>query len=247
MRFSRHAIFAACLLSGCAGEPRPARAPASDRPLTPPEQVAAVSTASKQVEATPTKVEPERTADPASASESTVASEPPQQAEPAPPPEPPLLDAEGKPLPQTDELPSADDAAFEHRMRLLVQAIAEDDPALAGPAFFPVIAYEQVKAIAKPARDWETRLMRAFERDIHDYHRALGDGAEAIRLAGVEIPQDSVRWMKPHSEGNLIGYHRVLRSKLNVVRSNGEQHSFGITSMISWRGQWYVVHLHGFK
>jgi hypothetical protein len=28
-----------------------------------------------------------------------------------------------------------------------------------------------------------------------------------------------------------------------VYRQNGAVHSFGIASMISWRGVWYVIHL----
>ncbi|MBM4360774.1 MAG: hypothetical protein FJ096_21920 [Deltaproteobacteria bacterium] len=52
--------------------------------------------------------------------------------------------------------------------------------------------------------------------------------------------------MKPQSEGNSIGYHRVLRSHLIVADGAGKEHDFELTSMISWRGEWYVVHLHGF-
>ena len=53
--------------------------------------------------------------------------------------------------------------------------------------------------------------------------------------------------MKPNSEGNRIGYYRVLRSRLKVNKPDGSEVALEITSMISWRGEWYVVHLHGFK
>jgi len=53
--------------------------------------------------------------------------------------------------------------------------------------------------------------------------------------------------MKPHSEGNSLPYYRALRSRLLVEKADGTTAAFEITSMISWRGEWYVVHLHGFK
>jgi hypothetical protein len=41
---------------------------------------------------------------------------------------------------------------------------------------------------------------------------------------------------------NGIGYYEVANSRL-VYEYMGQTRSFGIASMISWRGQWYVVHL----
>jgi hypothetical protein len=161
--------------------------------------------------------------------------------------EPPLVDAQGKPLPQTEDRPRVDTASFRRRMERLVQAIAQDDPSLARSSFFPVVAYEQVKAVAKPARDWEYRLIRAFERDIHEYHRALGRDAGGASFESIEVPEQSARWMKPGSEGNRLGYFRVLRSRLRIKKADKTSHTFEVTSMISWRGEWYVVHLHGFE
>jgi len=163
------------------------------------------------------------------------------------PAEPPLVDAEGKPLPQTEDKPSTTDERFQRRIKLLVQAIRDDDPSLALPAFFPVIAYRQVKDVAKPDRDWKLRLVAAFERNVHEYHRELGAAAKTAELSAVEVPEDKARWMKPGSEGNRIGYYRVLRSRLRLSLADGKTKEFEITSLISWRGEWYVVHLNGFK
>jgi hypothetical protein len=158
-----------------------------------------------------------------------------------------LLDANGAALPQTEERPSPESAAFKRRLDLLAEAIVKDDPKLAKPAFFPIIAYAQVKAVAKPERDWQFRLMRNFERDIHEYHRALGRDAEGAKLAGVTVAESQVRWMKPGSEGNRLGYFRVVRSRLRFDTAAGKSRDFELTSLISWRGEWYVVHLHGFE
>lgn len=43
---------------------------------------------------------------------------------------------------------------------------------------------------------------------------------------------------------NKVGYWHLPGLRL-VYRINGELRSFGIASLISWRGQWYVVHLGG--
>jgi hypothetical protein len=166
---------------------------------------------------------------------------------PSAPPHDPLLADDGTPLPQTDQRPSPDSPALLERMKLLADAILHDDPARAVSAFFPLIAYEQVKAIENPERDWKHRLVGAFERNIHEYHRTLGPDVRELRLVELQIPENGVRWMKPGSEGNKLGYYRVLRSKLRLESDQGKTFAFEITSFISWRGEWYVVHLNGFK
>lgn len=162
-------------------------------------------------------------------------------------PESALLGDDGKALPQTEERPKTDTLAFQRRVERLVEAIIKDQPELAHPSFFPVIAYEQVKAIDKPARDWEVRLVRAFDRDIHEYHQKLGADAADAEFLGLDVPESAARWMKPGSEGNRLGYFRVLRSQLKFKLKSSQELALVVTSMISWRGEWYVVHLGGFK
>lgn len=159
---------------------------------------------------------------------------------------PALRDSNGEILGQTQDLPLTTSPSFQERMKLLVRAIAEDDPSVALPSFFPVEAYAKVKAVAKPERDWESRLVAAFRRNIHEYHQKLGKRARHTRFARVEVPESKVKWMQPGSEGNRLGYHRVLRSRLVVSLGDGSELPLELTSMISWRGEWYVVHLHGF-
>ena len=158
-----------------------------------------------------------------------------------------LTDQDGKPLPQTEQRPTTDSPGFKARMALLFRAIASDDPELAAPAFFPVLAYQQVKDVQKPERDWQYRLMRNFARDIHAYRRKLGRRADEARLVRVEVPEERAVWMKPGREGNRIGYYRVLRSALVYDDGTGNPRRLGITSLISWRGEWYVVHVDGFE
>ncbi len=150
-------------------------------------------------------------------------------------------------MPQTEARPTTDTAFFAHLKTTLFAAIQKDDPALARDLFFPIEAYRLVKNIAKPDRDYEGRLLKAFARDIHDYHKRLGENPEAATLIDLEVPEARSRWMKPGSEGNKLGYHRVLRSRLRFTDAKGKERSLEITSLISWRGEWYVVHINGFK
>ena len=157
---------------------------------------------------------------------------------------PALVGDDGELLPQTEEQPSVESKLFQQRARRLFEAIAKNDPELARDFFFPRAAYEKVKAIKHPGRDWDARLWKLFVRDVGDYHRKVGDAPVFVR---VEVPIEKSEWMKPHREGNAIGYHRVKRAQLVYRDGEGKERSLEITSMISWRGEWYVVHLHGFK
>ena len=145
-------------------------------------------------------------------------------------------------LPQTRQLPAADGAQFLDGAMALWQAIVRDDPAPAMPFFFPLSAYLQVKAIADPAHDWQTRLVAAYREDIHALHLALGAGAASATYAGITVPSGTARWVNPGEEYNRIGYWRVYGSALHYVLG-GQPRSFTLASLISWRGDWYLVHL----
>lgn len=160
---------------------------------------------------------------------------------------PALLAADGAPLPQTKDRPETSSAVFKAKMDLLFKAIVEGDPEIAKDAFFPVVAYEQVKDIKKPKSDWTHRLMKNFARDILAYHKDLGSGAAKAKLVGVEVDEHRVKWMDKGKEGNKLGYYRVTRSHLVYEDGLGAKKKLEITSLISWRGEWFVVHLHGFK
>lgn len=149
-------------------------------------------------------------------------------------------------LPQTRDKPKGNGEGFEKRAALLFDAIVADDPDRAIPFFFPVTAYEQVKAIAYPASDWRRRLIGAFKRDIHGLHKRLGDKAASAKLVRFDVPDDRARWVEPDEESNKLGYWRVYGTHI-VYEVDGKERTFDVSSLISWRGEWYVVHLTGFK
>ena len=160
---------------------------------------------------------------------------------------PVLVDSEGKALPQTDEHPAVGSASFQKRVALVARAIQSGDPEPALSAFFPLLAYQQVKDVAKPERDYKFRLLANFKRDVLEYHHALGADAASAKFDGITVSEKDAKWMAPGSEGNRVGYFRVLRSRLRFTLPTGRSRELELTSLISWRGEWYVVHLHGFK
>jgi hypothetical protein len=147
-------------------------------------------------------------------------------------------------LPQTRDVPRASGPGFEARVATLWNAIVRDEPERAMPFFFPLGAYEQVKDIPSPSADWKHRLVAAYARDIHALHGRLdgADGGAHARLVGLDVPEARARWVEPGEEYNKIGYFRVFGSRLRY-ELDGAPRAFEIKSLISWRGEWYVVHL----
>jgi hypothetical protein len=240
-------LFVLATLCQCRGEPAPSVAPAatlSAPPANSPAPLAAAPAPTTVASAAP--VAPAASVAP-SAATSTAAPSPSAAIAGSSTAEPALLAADGTPLPQTEERPSTTSPRFAARMQLLADAILGGDVEKARSTFFPLVAYTQVKDVQKPERDYRYRLMSHFERDLREYHKALGRDAEGARFVGVTVPEARVEWMKPGKEGNRLGYFRVLRSQLRFRLASGKERSFELTSMISWRGEWYVVHLHGFE
>lgn len=150
--------------------------------------------------------------------------------------------------PQTKERPKAEGELFAARSAALWDAIVHDDPDRGMPFFFPLSAYKQVKDVGSPEGDWKHRLVAAYKRDIHALHARLGDKAESAKLVRFDVPDDRAKWVEPDEEYNKLGYWRVYGTR--IVYTSGEstrERSFEVSSLISWRGQWFVVHLTGFK
>ena len=142
-------------------------------------------------------------------------------------------------LPQTTARPSGSDPQFAQRMRALWAAIVTGEPA-ARSSFFPLDAYLQVKAISNPAADYRNRLIALYDLDTRALHLKVGSGAT---LLGVDVPDRSAAWVTPGQEYNKGSYWRVYGTRVRYRTVAGKERSFGIFSLISWRGQWYVVHL----
>ena len=204
--------------------------------------LAGCSAGTKAAENTGAKV----TTTPVSATHKTSpsASRPPSE-KPTPkpaPPEPsalPVGPASAGALPQTDVLPKTTGTAFGDAVHDIWLAVTTGDPGYARPAFFPEKAYEQIKAIADPESDWEDRLWYDFTLDLAAVHKLVGKGAT---LTEVVTPTQYAQWIPVGACYNSTGYWHLPGSRL-VYRQDGVTHSFGLASFISWRGDWYLIHL----
>ena len=58
------------------------------------------------------------------------------------------------------------------------------------------------------------------------------------------VPSAEAVWVGPGACYNKAGYWHVANPRV-VYRLHGQVRSFGIASLISWRGVWYVVHFGG--
>jgi hypothetical protein len=145
-------------------------------------------------------------------------------------------------LPQTDARPSASGATFTAGVDALWEAIRQDQPDLGLPFFFPKSAYLQVKAISDPAGDYQNRLIANFDQDVHAVHAQLGADAADAKLVGINVPDAQAVWVQPGEESNKLSYWRVYGTTLQY-QVDGRSGSIPVTSLISWRGEWYVVHL----
>jgi hypothetical protein len=151
-------------------------------------------------------------------------------------------------LPQTRDRPKAEGELFATRSATLWDAIVHDEPDRAMPFFFPLSAYLQVKDVGSPAADWKHRLVSAYKRDIHALHERLGDRADSAKLVRFDVPDDRAKWVEPGDEYNKLGYWRVYGTRIiYTIGDSPRERTMEISSLISWRGEWFLVHLTGFK
>jgi len=159
---------------------------------------------------------------------------------PPPPPSPsalPVAPGAGR-LAQTSAFPTVKSADFKNAMHDLWLAVTTGQPRLALPAFFPEAAYAQVKAIASPQSDWQYRLWYDFTLDVAAAHQLVGRGATFVKVI---VPAQYAAWVYPGGCYNSTGYWHVPGARV-VYRHGSQLRSFGIASLISWRGDWYVIH-----
>jgi hypothetical protein len=209
------AVIAAVLLAGCGAGSPPQSSPVAQSSAPATGQPPTASPSSPRASATPT---------PAPRPTGPVAL--------------PVAPGAGA-LPQNRVFPSTHSTAFRNAMTDLWLAVTMGNPHLALPAFFPVAAYRQVKAIPYPTADWQDRLWYDFTLDVGAAHDLVDD--RDARLVQVIVPADDADWVYPGDCYNTDGYWHVGGARV-VYTEHGQERSLGIASLISWRGVWYVVH-----
>ena len=140
------------------------------------------------------------------------------------------------------QLPASTDPQFTAEMQALWQGVVQGSVTPALPAFFPKTAYVQLKTgIGDPAGDWQNRLVADYALDIGAAHALLGPDPAQAMFVSVSVPEQYGHWIPAGVCANGIGYYEVANSRV-IYQLDGVTKSFGLASLISWRGEWYVVH-----
>ena len=123
-------------------------------------------------------------------------------------------------------------------------AIVSANPNRAMFAFFPGSVYVRMKTgiLANPAGDYADRLVAFYRLDIAAYHDHLGAGPSSASLLAVHAVAADAAWIPAGTCENNFGYWHLPNVRL-VYRVGDSVASFAVASLISWRGEWYVVHL----
>jgi len=128
------------------------------------------------------------------------------------------------------------------RLEPIWTAIVTQSPNAGFPVFFPESVYVRMKTgiIANPASDWTNRLWAFYRLDVPAYHQALG--SPPVRFLSINANPADAAWIVPGDCENHFGYWHLPDVRI-VYEVSGVVRSFAVASLISWRSQWYVVHL----
>ncbi len=144
--------------------------------------------------------------------------------------------------PQTAALPTTSDPSFQARMRDLFNGIAYDSIGTALKSYLTLDSYLAIKNLTDNGYDYAHRLLFEFALDIEAAHALIASQGSSATFVGVQVPTAYIHWISPGACYNKEGYWNVPGSRL-LYKVGGTLHSIGIASLISYRGQWYVVHL----
>jgi hypothetical protein len=146
-------------------------------------------------------------------------------------------------LPQTRTNPGTG-PGLNAEMRTLWSAIQTDNAGLARTVFFPESAYLKMKTgvLGNPASDYTGRLAAFYTLDLAAYRAHLGTDPARATLTAVHADPALAAWIPAGACENTVGYWHLPGTRL-VYTQHGRVASVRVASLISWHGQWYVVHL----
>lgn len=141
-----------------------------------------------------------------------------------------------------DMLPPSSSEELTLRARHLLDAVRHDDPSLANDIVFPRDAYLQVKDAADPGKQWDTKVITLFQRQVHGLHKRTR-GIERAQFVTFEIGEPVVQAVpKKHDLKRTLWRVRHCRLTYTI---DGKAMHIDFSEMLSWRGSWYLVRLRG--
>lgn len=142
--------------------------------------------------------------------------------------------------PDDTNLPAASAEELTARSRHLLEAIARDNADLGVDMLFPRDAYIAAHDSADPGKTWDAKVLGAFRRSVHTYHRR-SKGIENVQFVSFELGH-AVLQITPKKHDWKRPLWRVHRSKITCT-IDGRTQRLEIAEMTSWRGNWYVTKL----
>lgn len=137
-------------------------------------------------------------------------------------------------------MPASSGEDLQARMRHLLEAVAQNNPDLAGDALFPRDAYVATKDVGDPQKAWDKRVSSGFRRSIERMHKRM-KGIERAKFVSFEIGHSVVQ-ITPKKKDFKKPLWRVKHSKLTFT-IDGKTRHLDVAEMTAWRGAWYVTRL----
>jgi hypothetical protein len=137
-------------------------------------------------------------------------------------------------------MPAAAGEELSGRMRHLLEAVAQNNPDLAGDVLFPREAYGASKDLPDPHKAWEKRVSGAFKRAVERTHKRT-KGIENAKFVSFELGRSIVQ-LTPRKKDFKKPLWRVKHSRL-TFSLDGKTRQLDVAEMTAWRGNWYVTRL----
>ncbi|MFK8002049.1 MAG: hypothetical protein AB8H86_20810 [Polyangiales bacterium] len=128
--------------------------------------------------------------------------------------------------------------------RVLFDALKADSPEAGMGFFIPQDVFRAVKGISDPDA-LHARMIRLFERDVHELHAELGENAADAEFLRFEFSRRR-GWVGLREESNRLPYWAQRHNWL-YYRVGEREHRFEVRTMISWGDHWYITHLSEFR
>ncbi len=144
-------------------------------------------------------------------------------------------------LPQTNQKPSLSSKSLALRMQELFTGIASDSITTALGSYLTLDSYRQIKGLSNNSFDYANRLLQHFALDVEAAH-ALFASEGQVSYVGFRADASYANWVLPNTCYNKLGYWHLPGVRL-LYKVGGITRSIGVISLISYRGEYYVVHL----
>ncbi len=144
-------------------------------------------------------------------------------------------------LPQTNQKPSLSSKSLALRMQELYTGIASDSITTALGSYLTLDSYRQIKGLSNNSFDYANRLLQHFALDVEAAHALFASQGQTTYV-GFRADASYANWVLPNTCYNKLGYWHLPGVRL-LYKVGGITRSIGVISLISYRGEYYVVHL----